>query len=149
MAWLRPTMGAAQKSVATLSRPPGHAPRSACIASTPRECGIAVLAMTAAFSEIPSCCAGMKVLADRGNAVDSAVATALCQGVLNPMASGLGGGGFMVIQTAQGETKVIDAREVAPAAASEHMFAGDDAGNLCMHNLEHGSSISSSPQDLL
>ncbi len=67
----------------------------------------------------------MKVLVDGGNAVDSAVATALCQGVLNPMASGLGGGGFMVIQTAQGETKVIDAREVAPAAASENMFAGD------------------------
>lgn len=70
-------------------------------------------------------CPGMKVLVDGGNAVDSAVATALCQGVLNPMASGLGGGGFMVIRTAQGETKVIDAREVAPAAASENMFAGD------------------------
>ena len=83
----------------------------------------------------------MKVLADGGNAVDSAVATALCQGVLNPMASGLGGGGFMVIQTAQGETKVVDAREVAPAAASEHMFAGDGAGNLSMHNLKHGRSI--------
>ena len=81
--------------------------------------------------------------------MDSAVATALCQGVLNPMASGLGGGGFMVIQTAQGETAVIDAREVAPAAASEHMFAGDDAGDLSMHSLKHGSSISGSPQDLL
>ena len=67
----------------------------------------------------------MKVLVEGGNAVDSAVATALCQGVMNPMASGLGGGGFMVIRTAQGETKVIDAREVAPAAASENMFSGN------------------------
>ena len=115
----------------------------------PQEHGTAVLAMSAAFLEVPFCCAGMKVLADGGNAVDAAVATALCQGVLNPMASGLGGGGFMVIQTAQGETQVIDGREVAPAAASERMFAGDKADHLSMRNLEHGSSISGSPQDLL
>jgi len=68
---------------------------------------------------------GMKVLVDGGNAVDATVATALCQGVMNPMASGLGGGGFLVIRTANGETKIIDAREVAPAAASENMFAGN------------------------
>ena len=71
----------------------------------------------------------MRALTDGGNAVDAAVATALCQGVLNPMASGLGGGGFMVIRTAQGETKVIDAREVAPAAAGEGMFEGDMPGS--------------------
>jgi gamma-glutamyltranspeptidase len=56
--------------------------------------------------------------------VDAAIATALCQGVMNPSASGLGGGGFMLIRTAQGETMVIDAREVAPAAALETMFRG-------------------------
>lgn len=54
----------------------------------------------------------------------------------------------MVIQTAQGETKVIDAREVAPAAARERMFAGNDANNLSMRNLKHGRNISSSQQDL-
>lgn len=68
--------------------------------------------------------AGMRVLVDGGNAVDAAVATALCQGVMNPMASGVGGGGFMVIRTAKGEAAVIDAREVAPAAATEGMFQG-------------------------
>jgi len=68
---------------------------------------------------------GMKVLVNGGNAVDATVATALCQGVMNPMASGLGGGGFLVIRTANGETKIIDAREVAPAAARENMFAGN------------------------
>lgn len=73
----------------------------------------------------------MRVLVNGGNAVDSAVATALCQGVLNPMASGLGGGGFMVIRTAQGEAKVIDAREIAPAAASENMFAGNTCLSSC------------------
>lgn len=102
--------------------------------------------------------AGLKVLVEGGNAVDAAVATALCQGIMNPMASGcgipllaqplwsrpgiaaqagnrklmwpphycrrIGGGGFMVIRTAQGETKVIDAREVAPLGATEGMFIG-------------------------
>ena len=75
--------------------------------------------------------------------MDSAVATALCQGVLNPMASGLGGGGFMVIRTAQGETKVIDAREVAPAAASENMFAGDVIRTR--HDKQRGEAASSHP----
>jgi gamma-glutamyltranspeptidase/glutathione hydrolase/leukotriene-C4 hydrolase len=56
--------------------------------------------------------------------VDAAVATALCQGVMNPMASGMGGGGFIIIRTAKGDTEVIDAREVAPAAATEGMFHG-------------------------
>ncbi|CAL8460578.1 g107 [Coccomyxa elongata] len=73
---------------------------------------------------------GMRVLVDGGNAVDAAVATALCQGVMNPMASGVGGGGFMVIRTAKGEAEVIDAREVAPAAATEGMFQGNKSAAL-------------------
>ena len=60
-----------------------------------------------------------------GNAIDAAVATALCQGIYNPMASGIGGGTFMLIRLANGTAAVIDAREVAPAAANETMFSGN------------------------
>ena len=56
--------------------------------------------------------------------MDSAVTTALCQGIMSPAASGLGGGNFMIIRSPNGTTEVIDAREVAPAAATENMFKG-------------------------
>lgn len=59
-----------------------------------------------------------------GNAVDAAVATTVCQGVMNPMASGMGGGCLMLIRLPNGSATVIDAREVAPAGASEKMFEG-------------------------
>lgn len=104
----------------------------------------AVAADDARCSEI-----GLSILKDLGgNAIDSAVATALCLGVVNPAASGLGGGAFILTHvdndairfgdefndrrenpyTYDFEGKVtefIDCREVAPAAASWDMFEED------------------------
>lgn len=60
---------------------------------------------------------GARVLAEGGNAVDAAVATALALGVVNPTSSGIGGGGFALVYIAK-ERKLyaIDFRELAPAA---------------------------------
>ena len=83
----------------------------------------------------------MKVLKDGGNAVDAAVATVLCQGIYNPMASGVGGGMFMVIRAPNGTSEVIDAREVAPAAANETMFLGMCSARCTAGNMSRFALI--------
>ncbi len=66
--------------------------------------------------------AGAELLRRGGNAVDAAVGAALAAGVVQPSASGLGGGGFAVIVDPDGARHVLDFREVAPAAATGDMF---------------------------
>lgn len=76
--------------------------------------------------------AGADVLRRGGNAVDAAVVTALVSGVTEPYMSGLGGGGFMLVRLASGQTRVIDYHMRAPAAARPEMFrlAGGAAAGL-------------------
>jgi gamma-glutamyltranspeptidase / glutathione hydrolase / leukotriene-C4 hydrolase len=78
---------------------------------------------------------GRDALREGGTAVDAAVATALCLGVVSPASSGVGGGAFMLVWLADGKAVVYDSRETAPLAASkvsalqcrikERVFASD------------------------
>ncbi|MCE7718085.1 gamma-glutamyltransferase [Escherichia albertii] len=71
---------------------------------------------------------GVDILKQGGNAVDAAVAVGYALAVTHPQAGNLGGGGFMLIRTKDGNTTAIDFREMAPAKATRDMFL-DDQGN--------------------
>ncbi|CAG8584908.1 1626_t:CDS:10, partial [Cetraspora pellucida] len=61
-------------------------------------------------------------LKEGGNAIDAAITSMICVGTINSFASGIGGGGFMVIRLPNGHSEVIDFRETAPLAAKKDMF---------------------------
>ncbi|WP_036480055.1 gamma-glutamyltransferase [Myxosarcina sp. GI1] len=72
---------------------------------------------------------GLQVLKDGGNAIDAAVAVGYALAVSDPCCGNLGGGGFMLIRFANGESTFIDFRETAPLAATQDMYQ-DKQGNV-------------------
>ncbi|WP_316571420.1 gamma-glutamyltransferase [Neobacillus sp. YIM B06451] len=72
---------------------------------------------------------GAEVLEKGGNAIDAAVAIQFALNVVEPMMSGIGGGGFMMVYDGKTkETTIVNSRERAPAGATPDMFL-DANGN--------------------
>ena len=70
---------------------------------------------------------GADILRRGGNAIDAAIATGFAMAVTYPRAGNIGGGGFMVIHSAdRNEDITIDYRETAPAATTPQIFLGAD-----------------------
>ena len=68
---------------------------------------------------------GIQLLREGGNAADAQVGTVLCVGTIGMYHSGIGGGGFMLVRSANGTYEFIDFRETAPAAAFQDMYKED------------------------
>jgi gamma-glutamyltranspeptidase/glutathione hydrolase len=96
-------------------------------------------AIVASIHELASR-AGIEMLRSGGNAVDAAVATGFALAVVHPQAGNLGGGGFLLLRSANGKVHFIDFREQAPAAATENMYL-DAQGNVIPESSKDSSVV--------
>ena len=71
--------------------------------------------------------AGLEIIREGGNAFDAAIAVSAALSVVEPISSGIGGGGFFLLHEAEtGRDVFVDARETSPAAVrSEHYLTED------------------------
>jgi gamma-glutamyltranspeptidase/glutathione hydrolase len=72
---------------------------------------------------------GLDILQKGGNAFDAAIAVQFALAVVYPRAGNIGGGGFMVYYTEEGQTGALDFREKAPLSAFKDMYL-DDNGDV-------------------
>jgi gamma-glutamyltranspeptidase / glutathione hydrolase len=69
--------------------------------------------------------AGAEILRQGGSATDAALAILLALTVVEPQSSGIGGGGFLLVDNGQGRVDTLDGRETAPMAAGPDWFFVD------------------------
>ena len=80
---------------------------------------------------------GVETLKKGGNAFDAMMATELALAVSYPSAGNIGGGGFMIYRTKEGESYSLDFREKAPKKSTKNMYL-DSIGNVIDYLSTHG-----------
>jgi gamma-glutamyltranspeptidase/glutathione hydrolase len=86
-------------------------------------------AMVASVHELATQ-AGIDILHKGGNAIDAAVAVGFVLAVVHPEAGNLGGSGYMLVRTRDGQVHAIDYAGTAPAAAKPGMFRNTTEANI-------------------
>lgn len=82
--------------------------------------------------------AGLQIVREGGNAFDAAVAVSAVLSVVEPVSSGLGGGGFFLLHDARrGRDVFVDAREVAPSSVTPQSYL-DEKGELDRDRATNG-----------
>jgi len=114
-------------AAAGVSAPPGAARETTIYSGRDRIHPVFAANAMVATQEAVATRVGVQILQAGGNAIDAAVAVGFALAVTLPRAGNLGGGGFMLIHHAVGNTThALDYREIAPAAATPDMFLGDN-----------------------
>jgi gamma-glutamyltranspeptidase / glutathione hydrolase len=82
---------------------------------------------------------GSDILRRGGNAIDAAIAVQLVLGLVEPHASGIGGGSFLVYYDAKiKQVHTFDGRETAPAAAKPNRFLDENGKPLDFYDAVVG-----------
>jgi gamma-glutamyltranspeptidase/glutathione hydrolase len=87
--------------------------------------GWATLKFAVAAADPRAADAGYQVLKAGGSAVDALVAVQMVLSLVEPQATGIGGGGFLLHFNGK-NVEAFDGRETAPATADEKLFIGPD-----------------------
>ncbi len=131
---LRVLLSVGLLSLATLTAtPPAHAAQRTTKAALAHPSGAAVASAHALATD-----AGLEMIRQGGNAFDAAVAVSAVLSVVEPISSGIGGGGFFLLHDARsGKDVFVDARETAPAAATPQAYL-DEKGELDRDRATNG-----------